>query len=115
VDLSSPALDATRDRLVARFGTQVEPWWGRLPGTVAELADRWELVVGDAVGRGNTSLVIRCVRGDGRPAVLKLTPDAELAGAEASALRSWESSGRVPRVWGHDAALGALLPLLALG
>jgi streptomycin 6-kinase len=73
------------------------------------LAARWELVVGEAVGRGNTSLVVRCRHADGRPAVLKLTPDAELGATEASALRRWESSGRVPLVWGHDAALGALL------
>jgi streptomycin 6-kinase len=109
VDFSSPTLGATRGRLLARFGARVEPWWERLPGAIAELAARWELVVGDAVGRGNTSLVVRCRRADGRPAVLKLTPDAELGAAEASALRCWESSGRVPLVWGCDAALGALL------
>jgi streptomycin 6-kinase len=109
VDFSSPTLDATRDRLLVRFGARVTPWWDQLPEVLAELAERWELVVGDAVGRGNTSLVVRCRRADGRPAVLKLTPDAELGAAEASALRSWESSGRVPLVWGYDAALGALL------
>jgi streptomycin 6-kinase len=109
VDFSSPALDATRGRLLARFGAQVAPWWDRLPAAVAELAERWHLVVGDAVGRGNTSLVLRCRRADGRPAVLKLTPDAEIGAAEAWALASWESSGRVPLVWGHDAAVGALL------
>lgn len=87
----------------------MEPWWERLPGAIADLAERWELVVGDAVGRGNTSLVVRCRRADGRPAVLKLTPESELGVAEASALRRWESSGRVPLVWGYDAGLGALL------
>jgi streptomycin 6-kinase len=109
VDFSSPTHDATRGRLLARFGARVEPWWERLPGVLAELAERWELVVGDAVGRGNTSLVVRCRRADGRAAVLKLTPEAELGVAEASALRSWERSGRVPLVWDYDAALGALL------
>jgi streptomycin 6-kinase len=109
VDFSSPTLDAARGRLLARFGTRVEPWWERLPAAIAELAERWELVVGDAVGRGNTSLVVRCRLADGRPAVLKLTPDAEHGAAEASALRSWEPSGRVPLVWGNDAASGALL------
>jgi streptomycin 6-kinase len=109
VDLSSAALDATRGRLLARFGAPVEPWWERLPGILAELAERWELVVGDAVGRGGTSLVVRCRRADGRRAVLKLTPDPPLAGAEASALRSWQSSGRVPLLWGYDATFGALL------
>ena len=87
----------------------MEPWWDQLPGAIAELSERWELVVGDAVGRGNTSLVVRCRRADGRHAMLKLTPDAVLGGEEASALRRWESSGRVPLVWGYDPALGALL------
>ena len=109
VDFSAPALEATRGRLLARFGPQVDTWWERLPGVITDLAARWELAVGEAVGRGNTSLVIRCRRVDGRPAVLKLTPDAELGGAEAAALRRWEPSRRVPAVWGHDAALGALL------
>jgi streptomycin 6-kinase len=109
VDFSSPALVATRRRLLARFGAQVEPWWERLPGAIDDLAARWELVMGAAVGRGNTSLVVRCRRRDGRPAVLKLTPDVELGAAEAAALRHWEPSGRVPAVWGDDAALGALL------
>jgi streptomycin 6-kinase len=109
VDFSSPTLDATRGRLLARFGARVEPWWEQLPAAIAELAERWELVVGDAVGRGNTSLVVRCRRADGRAAVLKLTPDTEIAAVEAWALRSWEASGRVPLVWGHDPALGALL------
>jgi streptomycin 6-kinase len=88
---------------------RVEPWWERLPGAIADLAARWDLVIGGAVGRGNTSLVVRCRRADGRPAVLKLTPDPELGGEEASALRRWEPSGRVPLVWGYDPALGALL------
>jgi streptomycin 6-kinase len=109
VDFSSPTLDATRGRLLARFGARVGPWWERLPGAIADLVARWELVVGDAVGRGNTSLVVRCRRADGRAAVLKLTPDVQLGAAEAWALRRWELSGRVPLVWGHDAALGALL------
>jgi streptomycin 6-kinase len=109
VDLSSPTLVATRGRLLARFGARVEPWWEALPGAIADLAERWDLLVADAVGRGNTSLVVRCRRGDGRAAVLKLTPDPRLGAAEASVLRRWEPSGRVPAVWGHDAASGALL------
>lgn len=109
VDLSSQALDATKGRLLARFGSRVEPWWKLLPEAVADLAERWDLVLGDAVGRGNTSLVIRCRRADGRSAMLKLAFDVELAAAEVSALRRWESSGRVPHVWGYDAARGALL------
>lgn len=107
MDLGSPVLDATRLRLVARFGAAVEPWWADLPGVLDDLAGRWGLAVGDAVGRGNTSLVLRCRRGDGRAGMLKLTPDADLAAAEAAALWSWQPSGRVPAVWG--AAPGAVL------
>jgi hypothetical protein len=71
VDVSSEVLEATRRRLTARFGAQrVEPWWERLPGVLAELAVRWDVVVGGAVGRGSTSLVVRCRRADGRPAML---------------------------------------------
>jgi hypothetical protein len=60
-------------------------------------------------GGANTSLVLRCERTDGSAAMLKLVPDRSLAVAEATSLRSWESSGRVPAVWGYDAHLGALL------
>jgi streptomycin 6-kinase len=41
--------------------------------------------------------------------MLKLVPDGTLADAEAAALRSWEPSGHVPRVWCYDGAAGALL------
>ena len=106
---SSPVMDATRARLAARFGAAVEPWWERLPSLVEELSARWELGLGEPVGRGNTSLVMRCSRADGRPAVLKLAPETSLALAEAWALRSWGPSGRVPAVYEADAALGAVL------
>jgi streptomycin 6-kinase len=61
------------------------------------------------IGRGNNSLVLRCRRTGGRLAMLKLSPDTEIAAAEASALQTWASSGGVPAVWAYDAAAGALL------
>jgi streptomycin 6-kinase len=109
VEFSSQLLEATRERLRVRFGESVEPWWESLPERLATLASRWALSLEEPVGRGNTSLVVRCRRRDDRAAVLKVTPDAELARAEARALRSWGPSGRVPEVWGYDATLGALL------
>jgi streptomycin 6-kinase len=109
VDISSPVLEATRVRLVARFGEEVAAWWARLPGAIELLAARWDLVVGEPVGRGNTSVVIRCRRGDGARAVLKLCPDPSLSRAEAQALRAWRSSGRVPALWEADVTVGALL------
>jgi streptomycin 6-kinase len=87
----------------------VEPWLQQIPATVRALADRWDLLIGEAIGRGNTSLVLRCRRADGRPAVLKLVPDSAIAAGEASALRAWAASGKAPLVWGFDEALGALL------
>jgi streptomycin 6-kinase len=109
VDLSSPALEETRRRLLDRFGAGVEAWWQRLPAVVAESAERWQLLVGDAIGRGNTSLVIRCRRADGRAALLKLTPEPVLAAEEAWALRIWAHTGRVPLLWEHDVGAGVLL------
>jgi streptomycin 6-kinase len=109
VDISSPVLEATRVRLVARFGEEVAAWWARLPGAIELLAARWDLVVGEPVGRGNTSVVIRCRRGDGARAVLKLCPDPSLSRGEAQALRAWRSSGRVPALWEADVTVGALL------
>jgi streptomycin 6-kinase len=109
MEFSSSVAEATRRRLDARFGARVEAWWARLPEVMERLAARWELIVGDPVGRGNTSLVVRCQNATLGPVILKLVPDETLAGAEAAALRSWESSGHVPHVWGYDGTAGALL------
>jgi hypothetical protein len=57
VDFSSPTPDATRDLSSGRFGARPQPWWDQLAEVLAELEEGWELVVGDTVGRGNTSLV----------------------------------------------------------
>ena len=98
------------ERLIARFGPAlVDPWWERIDATLEELATRWQLVIGQPVGEGNTSLVLGCVQADGTAAVLKLTPDMGLATAEAMALRHWAPSGRVPLLWNWDPARGALL------
>jgi len=109
VDFSSAVAEDTRRRLRTRFGVPAEAWWERLPAVLDQLAARWELSIGDPVGRGNTSLVVRCQSASRGPAILKLAPDGTLAAAEAAALRSWKPSGHVPRVWGDDEAAGALL------
>jgi streptomycin 6-kinase len=87
----------------------VDPWWEALPELLDVLAARWSLVVGEPVGRGNTSLVLRCRRAGGGAAVLKLCPDPALTAAEGRALRAWARSGRVPAVWECDGVAGALL------
>lgn len=80
-----------------------------LPETMATLALRWSLEFGDPIGRGNSSVVWRCRRDDGAGAVLKMIPEPRIAQTEARALRVWEPSGRVPKVFDHDPAVGALL------
>ena len=94
---------------MVRFGARVDPWWAQLPVVLSHLSERWRLRIGDAVGRGNTSLVVRCRLADGRHAILKIAPEAELGRSEAAALRRWEPTRRVPLVWGLDEASGALL------
>lgn len=102
-------LEATRLRLVKRFGNLLDQWWIGLPATLSSLTERWSLELKDPVGRGNTSLVIRCNRGDGTPAVLKLVPDHRIAATEGHALLAWRASRRVPRVFELDIDAGALL------
>jgi streptomycin 6-kinase len=109
MDFSSPSLEATRQRLVARFGTFVDSWWKELPDLLAALSHRWSLALEEPVGRGNTSLVIRCVRRDGTPAILKLVPDRQIAHTEGHALLAWQRSGRAPSVYEADFEAGALL------
>lgn len=106
MDLSSPLSAAARDRLRARFGAVADSWWAELPARLDTLAGRWELDLGEPVGSGNTSLVVRCHAADG-PAILKLTPDPDIARSEAAALRLWRPSGRVPAV--RAETRGALL------
>ena len=103
------AWQEARERLARRFGAQLEEWWPRVPALVAGLCERWQLDLGAPVGTGNTSLVLRCRRANGRPAILKVTPDAAIAATEAFALRGWAPSGRVPAVWDADPDAGALL------
>jgi streptomycin 6-kinase len=110
--MTAPApirIDArVRDRLLARFGNTLEPWLDELPSLVAALAERWHLELRSPVSRGSVAVVIRCRAGDGRPLMLKLSPDRERLANEAAALHSWRTP-RVPLVLEHDDGAGALL------
>lgn len=109
VEAPSYAWEAAQRRLRARYGERVEPWFAALPDLLADLSKRWALTSQTPLGRGNTSLVMRCQRADGTVAMLKLSPDIDIAAAEATALRRWASSGRAPALLAFDAASGALL------
>ncbi len=81
-------------------------WVERLPQLVSELAERWELAVGDAYP-SYVGLVLRADR-RGTPVVLKVNfvePESE---HEADALLFWPDDATV-RVLEHDREQGALL------
>jgi streptomycin 6-kinase len=105
----APGIDpASRQRLVERFGVEVEFWFDQLPAVIALLSDRWLIQRREQIPRGSVSIVFRCHLADGREAVLKLSPDRERLAFEAAALRAWNSV-HIPDLIRFDEDLGALL------
>jgi streptomycin 6-kinase len=106
--LSIPELDEElRQRLARRYGSEIDEWFGALPPVLRELEERWDLRWGALIRRGSMSLVVRC-RADGRPAVLKVTPDRPRVAREAAGLVRWKTR-HVPAVLAVDERVGALL------
>lgn len=101
--------DKQRGRLVRRFGTGALNWLDGLPGLVSELADDWGFTVEGIGPHGQTSVVLRCRRADGTAAILKVSPEPALIGAEGRVLAVWEHTRRVPRVYEVDARRGGIL------
>jgi streptomycin 6-kinase len=86
----------------------VAAWRESAPRLAAEYAERWDVALGAPFPTHPFSYVAPAVRGDGTPAVLKLTfpePEAEHEGA---ALAHWAGAGAV-RLLRHDPARRALL------
>jgi streptomycin 6-kinase len=104
-----PCIDAgARQRLTARFGDEVAPWFDELPGVLSALAQRWRFELGAPIPRGSVSVVLRCRMADGRGAVLKASPDRARLAYEAAALEGWHTV-HSPAVLALDEQLGALL------
>jgi streptomycin 6-kinase len=104
-----PELDKElRLRLGRRFGSAIDAWFDALPGVLGDLAERWDIAWGTLIQRGSMSVVIRCKTADGRPAVLKASPDCERIAHEAAALAGWKTI-HVPAVLAVDESVGALL------
>jgi streptomycin 6-kinase len=80
----------------------------KLPDVLGALAERWQVEWGSLIPRGSMSVVIRCRMSDGRPAVLKVSPDRVRMASEAAALASW-TTVHTPSVLAVDESLGALL------
>jgi streptomycin 6-kinase len=100
--------DGVRRRLTARFGAEVGAWFDELPDVLSALAERWQVEFGSLIPRGSMSVVIRCRMTDGRPAVLKVSPDRKRLANEAAALHSWATI-HTPSVFAADESAGALL------
>lgn len=104
-----PHIDpGVRQRLTARYGTEVEVWLESLPGLLSIVTERWQLELGPPIPRGTASAVCRCRLRDGRLAVLKASPDRSRLTVEASALTAWRTV-HSPEVIAFDDQLGALL------
>lgn len=104
-----PRIDVgVRQRLTARFGSEVEAWLDELPGLLTTLAERWRFELGSPIPRGSVSAVFRCRMAGGRPAVLKTSPDRARLAFEAAALEVWNTV-HTPAVITLDEQLAALL------
>jgi hypothetical protein len=82
---------AARQRLSARFGSEVDAWFDELPDLLTDLAKRWQLEFGSPIPRGTASAVFHCRMTDGRRAVLKASPDLSRLALEAAALTAWHT------------------------
>ncbi|WP_157527738.1 aminoglycoside phosphotransferase family protein [Nocardia sp. NRRL S-836] len=95
--------DPARARLLRRFGDSVTAWIDALPDLVGTLAARWDLTVVKTMPGGSGAAFL-CTT-----AVLKLTPDHDIAAHEATALTAWAGTPEVVDLLDTDLDRGALL------
>ena len=109
MNVAGPTVDeGMRKRLVARYGSAVEEWLDGLPGLLAGFAERRGFAFGSPIPRGSMSAVFHGRMADGRPAVLKASPDRTRLAVEAAALQSWNTA-HTPAVIALDESIAALL------
>lgn len=100
--------EPARARLTRRFGTGVNGWIAALPDLLATLTARWGLTVVELMP-GGTGTTFLCASSSGRGAVLKLTPDHDIAAQEARALAAWAGTPAMVDLIDTDLGRGALL------
>ncbi|MGW6928670.1 aminoglycoside phosphotransferase family protein [Lentzea sp. NPDC054927] len=110
--------ESARSRLIRRFGTDVTGWIDALPDLVATLTAHWGLTVVKLMP-GGTSTTFLCTTSPGTTspgttspgahAVLKITPDHDIAVHEAKALTSWAYTDSMVDLLDTDLDRGALL------
>lgn len=83
-------------------------WLERLPGTAADMLQRWSLRVDGQAMHGCAALVLPVTRADGSAAVLKVVRPHLEAADERLSLRAWAGDGAV-RLLAADPSRWALL------
>jgi streptomycin 6-kinase len=97
-----------RERLISRFGAEVEQWCAALPEMAELYCLRWHLELDRALS-GNSSRVFIGRQHGNRGVILKLTPDRAIANEEALALRAWAATPHAVDLIDADLEAGALL------
>ena len=85
-----------------------DEWLDQLPSLVHEIADRWQLTLGQPFEGGATSWAAPARRADGTAVVLKVVWPHREAREEATALRLWDGDGAA-KLLDHDREHWALL------
>ncbi len=70
-------------------------WVASLPDLLDQVAERWQLEIGDAFPDASASLTLLATRADGTRVVLKLQYPHREAEQEAAALALWDGAGAV--------------------
>lgn len=70
-------------------------WLHQLDRTVYELAEKWELTLGEVLKGGTASLILEATRKDGKPVVLKLALPGNSIYTEALVLNATNGNGYV--------------------
>ncbi len=100
--------EGARERLITRYGTEVEAWCVALPEMVERYCLRWHLELYKALS-GNSSRVFIGRQHGNRGVILKLTPDRSIANEESIALRAWAATPHAVDLLEADPEAGALL------
>jgi streptomycin 6-kinase len=97
----------------ARNGAAGLRWLEGLPGVVAELSDRWGLVLGAAFGGGTAGYVVAATDSSGRACVLKVAMPLDMSERETfvRSVRAHElAAGQgCAELLAHDASIPAML------
>jgi len=105
----APHLPPKVARNLAAMGETGAIWLARLPGLVAGLERRWDIIVGEAMPNATEAYVASATSSQGEPGVLKVPiPGAQKAGRELRVLLAAQGRGYA-RALQHDPASGSML------